>query len=167
MSMNGRRKGPAAPRSAYETAVGLLARREQSRRELRDRLERKGYGAAESDAALDRLVAEHYQDDARFGAMLVRARVAQGYGPARLRAELGSHGLPDALIRELVAQADVVWFERARAQLRKHFPGAEATDGDGRARQAQYLLRRGFDGAIARRAVDRRVDDADDSGDNA
>jgi regulatory protein len=165
MSDSRHRKRASDPRTAYDAALGLLARREQSRRELRQRLDRRGYDAAESDAALDRLAQDHYQDDARFGEMLVRTRIAQGYGPARLRAELGSHGLPDALVRDLVAHADVDWFERACSQLRKHYP-APARERSERARQAQYLLRRGFDAGIARRAVERRMDDTDDSGDN-
>lgn len=166
MSGNEHCKRGSAPRSAYETAAGLLARREQSRRELRQRLDRRGYDGAESEAALDRLAADRYQDDARFGEMLVRTRIAQGYGPARLRAELGSHGLTDAMIRVLVAQAEVDWLELACIQIRKRYHGESASDGPERARRAQYLLRRGFDAAVARRAVELRMDEADDSGDN-
>lgn len=159
-----RRRNP--PRSAYETALALLARREQSRRELRQRLDRDGHDAAESEAALDRLAEDRHQDDARFGEMLVRTRVAQGYGPARLHAELGHHGLPDALVRELVAQAGADWLEQARAQLRRHYPGGSPASHAERARRVRYLMRRGFDAGVARRAVDLRMDAHDDSGDN-
>ena len=74
--------------TAYAKALGMLARREHSRRELGRKLRQGGYEAEEATDALDRLGAQHYQDDERFGEMLVRSRAAQGYGPVRLRAEL-------------------------------------------------------------------------------
>ena len=74
--------------SAYDKALGMLARREHSRRELRLKLRQKGYEGEEAGAALDRLGEQHYQDDDRFAGMLVRSRVSQGYGPMRVRAEL-------------------------------------------------------------------------------
>ncbi len=106
-------------RNAYDKALGLLARREHSRRELTLKLRQGGYEGEEAGAALDRLGEQHYQDDDRFAEMLVRSRVAQGYGPMRLRAELKSHGLADARIREVLDAAEVDWPAMAAAQLRR------------------------------------------------
>jgi hypothetical protein len=94
---------PAKPkRSAYDKALGLLARREHSRSELKTKLRQGGYEGEETTAAIDRLGEQQYQDDDRFGEVLLRSRIAQGYGPMRLRVELKSHGLGDARIRELL-----------------------------------------------------------------
>jgi regulatory protein len=149
------------PRSAYDKALGLLARREHSRRELRMKLDRGGFARDESTQALERLGEQTYQDDTRFGEMLVRSRISQGYGPMRLRAELKSHGLGDAAVRELIDAADADWQALAAAQLRKRY-GSPSADPAERARRAQFLLRRGFAAATVRSLTHADVDDAAD-----
>jgi len=161
-----KRPGPTDPikpkRSAYDKALGLLARREHSRKELKTKLRQGGYEGEETAAALDRLGEQHYQDDDRFAEVLLRSRIAQGYGPMRLRVELKSHGLADARIRELLDEAEVDWDASALAQLRRRYGGVGAADPAERARRAQFLLRRGFAAATVRRVAHAEVDDADD-----
>lgn len=144
--MAGRRKSrnDSIERSAYDRALGMLARREYSQRELRTRLERAGCDEAESQVALGKLQQQNYQDDRRFGEMLVRTRIGQGYGPARIRAELRSHGLVDAAIRGLIDGAEADWTQLAAAQLRKKYGVRPAADHVERAKRAAFLLRRGF-----------------------
>lgn len=129
---------------AYDRALGMLARREYSRRELRTRLERAGYDEDESEAALGRLRDQHYQDDRRFAEMIVRTRTGQGYGPARIRAELRSHGLGDTVIRELLEASAVDWDALALAQLRKRYGTRPPADHAELGKRAAFLLRRGF-----------------------
>jgi regulatory protein len=148
--------------SAYNKALGLLARREHSRRELRQKLGRNGYGGEEANEALDRLGEQHYQDDDRFAELLIRSRSAQGYGPMRLRAELKSHGLSDARIRHLLASAEIDWADSAAAQLRRRYGSAGTSDPSERARRAQFLLRRGFPAATVRDVTHADVDDVAD-----
>ena len=105
---------------------------------------------------------QHYQDDERFAGSLVRSRVAQGYGPMRIRAELKTHGLSDAGIRALLDEADVDWNASAAAQLRRRFGSGSTQDRDERARRAQFLLRRGFPAATVRSVTHADVDDAAD-----
>ena len=174
MTMN-RRRGPgrsgndepagkaAKPkRSAYDKALGLLARREHSRKELKTKLRQGGYEGDETDAALDRLGAQHYQDDDRFAEALLRSRIAQGYGPLRLRVELKSHGVSDARVRELIDEADADWDALAAAQLRRRYGAAGSADHAERARRAQFLLRRGFPPATVRSVTHADVDEAAD-----
>jgi regulatory protein len=139
-----------APPSAYDKALGMLARREHSRRELRTRLDRVGYDEDEAVAALDRLGDQQYQSDTRFAEMLVRSRVAQGYGPARIRAELKSHGLATGLVEGLIEATDVDWDALAATQLRRRYGTRAVADARERARRAQFLLRRGFAAATVR-----------------
>lgn len=161
-----RRPGPddaAAPRrSAYDKALGLLARREHSRKELKTKLRQGGYQNDEASDALERLGEQHYQDDDRFGEALLRSRVAQGYGPMRLRVELKSHGLADARIRELLDAAEVDWDACAAAQLRRRYGAAGTADAAERGRRAQFLLRRGFAAATVRNVTRADVDEAAD-----
>lgn len=151
-----RREGPGAASpgpSAYDRALRMLARREYSSRELHARLIQSGHAEAEVAAALARLEAAHYQDDQRFAEMLLRSRIAQGYGPLRLQAELKSHGFADARIRELLAAAEVDWDACAVAQLRRRYGAGRPADRAGRVRRAQFLLRRGFAAATVRAAT--------------
>jgi regulatory protein len=161
-----RRPGPDDPakpkRSAYDKALGLLARREHSRKELKTKLRQGGYEGEETVDALDRLGAQHYQDDGRFAEVLLRSRIGQGYGPMRLRVELKSHGLADARIRELMDEAEVDWDASAAAQLRRRYGGAGTSDPAERNRRAQFLLRRGFAAATVRRVTHADVDEAAD-----
>jgi regulatory protein len=165
MAMN-RRPGPDKPakpkRSAYDKALGLLARREHSRKELKTKLRQGGYEGEETAAALDRLGEQRYQDDDRFAEVLLRSRIAQGYGPLRLRQELKSHGLADARVRALLDAAEVDWDASAAAQLRRRYGSAGSHEPAERVRRAQFLLRRGFAAATVRRVTHAEVDDADD-----
>jgi len=154
---------PAKPkRSAYDKALGLLARREHSRKELQAKLRQGGYEGEEAGAAIDRLGEQRYQDDERFAEALLRSRIAQGYGPVRLRVELKSHGLADTRIRELLDGAEADWDASAATQLRRRYGSAGAGDPAERARRAQFLLRRGFVAATVRRVTHADVDEADD-----
>ena len=153
-------KGSEGPeRTAYDRGLSMLARREHSQRELRTRLEHDGHGEAEADEAIQRLGEQSYQDDERFGAMLLRARVAHGYGPARIRAELLSHGLKASGIDALIKSAAVDWNALALAQLRKKYGSKPATDRVERGRRAQFLLRRGFTAAMVGAATHAEVED--------
>ncbi|GAA0909152.1 recombination regulator RecX [Rothia nasimurium] len=148
-------------RSAYDKALGLLARREHSRRELRQKLERGGFAREETTAAVERLEGQGYQDDRRFAESLLRTRVGQGYGPARIRAELRSQGLADSEVRTLLEEAGVDWHEIAADQLRRRY-GAGSADPAERARRAQFLLRRGFAAATVRVLTHADAEDPDD-----
>ena len=160
--MGQRTKPPKAPPDAFQQAMGLLARREHSARELKGKLALRGHGGGESVAAIERLKDLAYQDDDRFAASLARRRAAQGYGPRRIQAELRSHGLADAAIRDVLADLEVDWTALAAAQLSRR-PGRQpASDRAGRAAQAAFLLRRGFDAATVRAVTRTDTGDLDD-----
>lgn len=133
--------------SAYNKALGLLVRREQSERELKTKLDRSGYSVDESASAIDALKSQKYQSNQRFAELLARSRAANGYGPRRISAELKSHGVGDAEISAAIKAQDCDWRDLARRQLQRHYGGKPASDAKERARRAAFLLRRGFDAA--------------------
>ena len=149
-------------RDAYDRALGMLARREYSQRELRTRLARAGCDEGEAEIAIDKLRGQHFQDDQRFGEMLVHARVGQGYGPTRIRAELRTHGIDAAAIQTLLDAAEIDWPALAAAQLRKKYAGKPAADAAERAKRAAFLLRRGFAAETARIVARSEVGDPSD-----
>lgn len=133
--------------SAYNKALGLLVRREQSERELKTRLDRAGYSADESATAIGALQSQQYQSNARFAELLARSRAANGYGPRRISAELKSHGVTDAEIAAAIGQLDCDWRDLGLRQLQRHYGRKPVADIKERGRRAAYLLRRGFDAA--------------------
>lgn len=152
-----------ASRSALQRGVDLLARREYSRRELRERLHARGHDAQETETALDTLASRQYQSDARYAEMLARSRAAQGYGPRRIRMELSAQGVTRELCEVAMDSLNQDWDQTARALVRRRY-GASPNPGD-RTRAAQFLLRRGFDAATVRSATRTDVDIADDAED--
>jgi regulatory protein len=132
---------------AYNKALALLARREHSARELKSKLARRGLDADASAAAVSRLQSKDYQSDARFGEMLVRSRIAQGYGPRWITAELKTHGISESRARAMLDAAEPDWPALVRQQLRRRYGARPAANLAERAKRAAFLLRRGFDAA--------------------
>jgi len=141
------------PKSAYEQALGLLARREHSARELARKLAQRGHEDEDRNAALAALKSKDFQSDERFGEMLVRTRIEAGYGPRWIVAELDQHGIGEAAARELIDAAAPDWAESARRQLRRRHGGKGPGSPAERARRAAFLLRRGFDASTVKLAL--------------
>ena len=140
-----------------QRALGLLVRREHSRKELADKLAARGIARDEAEAAVERMAAEGWQDDARFAASLARARAVAGYGPLRIRAELATHGLDEAMVAAafdaLSEAGEDDWAGRARALVQRRFGDGLGDDFARRRKAADFLLRRGFDGDAIRHAT--------------
>lgn len=145
-----------------QRALGLLVRREHSRQELARKLVARGVDEAEADAAVERMAREGWQDEVRFAVSLARSRAAGGYGPARIRAELGMHGLaPETVAKAFRALAEAGeddWLASALDLVRRRY-GVRPEALSVRRKAADFLVRRGFDGEAVRRAS-RLEDDA-------
>lgn len=153
-----RRKDPGAPPSgAYDTALGLLSRREHSRRDLERKLARRGVAKEDAEAALERLERSAYQSDERFADALVRRRAGAGYGPRHILAELATHGIAATVARPLLDAQD--WVAVATDLARRRGRGAGADPQVARRRLVALLQRRGFAGDHIRRAVGAAADD--------
>ncbi|MBN8715740.1 MAG: regulatory protein RecX [Xanthomonadales bacterium] len=150
-SASGRRRRPEP--TPVQRALGLLTRREHSRHELVRKLKQRGVDADAAAAAIDRLAEAGWQDDARFAEALVRNRAGSGYGPAYIRAELGTHGLPADLVEAALGAYDGDWIDNARQLLRRRHPQALDGDREARRKAADFLLRRGFGMGAARAAL--------------
>ena len=133
-------KKPLDPKTQ---ALKLLARREHSARELRRKLTARGISTDDAASAVAHATAEGWQDDARYAGMLVRTRIAGGYGPVRIQAELHVSGVPAEQIRAALDQADVDWGALAAAVHAKKFGPVPKSSAD-RAKQYRYLQGRGF-----------------------
>jgi regulatory protein len=146
-----RKDSGAPPPGAWDTALGLLSRREHSRRDLKRKLTQRGIESAHADDALERLERSAYQSDQRFAEAVVRQRAAAGYGPRHILAELASHGIAATAVRPLLDEHDwdTIAIDLVRRRARRTAGDAEAT----RRRLAGLLQRRGFGGDQVRRAL--------------
>jgi len=128
-------------------AIGLLARREQSRVELQRKLHlrmvEKGWNV-DLEYLLDELQRQGLQSDLRFAEVLVRSKANAGYGPARLYQWGIQYGLDRDLVHDQILGQQFDWFENALKQKRKHCGLALAITAQERAKQARYMYQRGF-----------------------
>jgi len=159
----GRRGKPAAEPTAYQRALGLLVRREHSRKELTRKLQAKGLDAGEAEAALDVLSRQDFQNDDRFAEALARTRASSGYGPMRIRAELATHGLPRETVDAALEACDRDWLASARDLVARRYGRKDLADPAQRRKAVDFLLRRGFDQRAAFSSV--RSAPADDEAD--
>ena len=138
--------------SLFARAIGSLARREYSRRDLEAKLRRSLSESEDPDdvaAVLDRLEGAGYLSDARFAESRARSK-ARVLGNARIRRELRQSGVAsehvDAAIEEIEEPEEIraylLWVSRF---------GELPADRKERDRQIRFLMYRGFSmGAISR-----------------
>lgn len=143
---------PLSAEAARQKAMRLLARREHSARQLSQKLRAGGVEAPDASALLEDLQEQGWQSDTRFALAMARTRVAQGYGPLRIRAELAMAGVDAHAIAELLAELDVDFQQLCiDTYRRKHStPAASAAE---RAKHWRSLAQRGFDGSQIQAAL--------------
>ena len=129
---------------ARQTALKILARREHSRRELQDKLLKKGCDAVLAAEVVKKLESEHLVSDDRFMESLIQARRNRGYGPLRIQKELQEKGVTAEAIERWLDVSGREWLEDIRRVQRKKFGGKIPKNYTERARQARFLQYRGF-----------------------
>lgn len=149
--LSGRRRSREL--SPTQRALGLLTRREHSRKELSRKLAAKGIAGDDVEAVVARLASAGWQDDVRFAESRVRSRVSGGYGPLHIRAELATHGLDRATIAAALDTFEGDWAENARDLVRRRYGEGVVDDLKLRRQAADVLMRRGFDAACIRAAT--------------
>lgn len=141
-----------------QRALMKLNRRAMSRGELSRKLRAEGFSVASTDDALGRLEAAGLIDDEAYGRSLLHAlTLGKPAGPRLMAGRLRARGLDPALVDRLIAEvrpdADTQRAE-AEALARKRLGSLERHDAATRQRRLMGLLmRRGFDGDIAREVV--------------
>ena len=130
--------------SAYQKALALLTRREHSVRELTFKLLNKDYPQKEVDEAITRLQKDNYLNESRFIGCIIRARISQGAGPLKILNELQSHEIAQNLVESHEEWQEVDWSKLALHVKIKRFGTQVAKEPKQKAKQIQFLQRRGF-----------------------
>ncbi|UXH38951.1 recombination regulator RecX [Pseudomonas promysalinigenes] len=132
------------PVAVRRTAMDLLARREHGRVELTRKLRQRGASDELIEPALDRLAEEGLLSEARYLESFIRYRSGAGYGPARIREELGQRGLSRSDIEQALRESEVDWARLLRDTWLRKFAGQRPHDPRSRAQQTRFLAYRGF-----------------------
>jgi regulatory protein len=133
-------------KSLKARAVALLARREYSRAELRDKLASANLepttGEADVDAVLDELAALGYLSDARFATAMVQKK-SGGYSRRSIGATLKARGVSGDVAADAIERSEVDDQDAMVALWRRRFGQAPQDDRE-KARQVRFLQSRGF-----------------------
>ena len=145
-------------RSAYsrllDRAVRILAMRDHSEQELRRKLAAPVMGKngpEEIDATpedYDKVIAwcieSRYLDDDRFVQQFIASRSRKGYGPARVRQELGQKGISREAIERAMRECEIDWAQLARDHAIRKYGEPLPVDFAEKVKVQRFLLYRGY-----------------------
>ncbi len=124
--------------------MNLLARREHSLDEMRQKLQRRFDDAAMLETQLQKLADEKLQSDERFAESFARQRAGRGYGPSRVRQEMRQKGISDSAIAQAIEAAELDWWALAETVFRKKFGEPARVDMKEKAKRMRFMQYRGF-----------------------
>ncbi|WP_062744169.1 regulatory protein RecX [Erwinia persicina] len=147
-----------------ERAMRILAMRDHSEAEFRRKLQISSERAAQfakqqaakpdaqpeplAPEEIDRVVEWCYQhnwlDDTRFAERYVAGRSRKGYGPQRIRMELGQKGIDKTLIDNALFAAEIDWQKEAFARAERKFGLPLPTEWKEKAKVQRFLMAKGF-----------------------
>ena len=136
--------GAGDPALIRAKALELLARREHTRLELRQKLYQRGFAANHIELVLDQLVEERLLDEARFAELYAGARADKGYGPLRVARELRERGVAEDVVAATLAALEGDWLPKLRELHRKRFKSHIPADVAGRLQQTRVFRQHGF-----------------------
>ena len=145
--------------NAYVTALTLLARRELSEAQVRQRLSRRGFTPDDIDDAVTRLRQDGSLDDARVAAAIARSQLSlKKRGQRRVRREIEAAGITSALADRAVAEvyAEVDGEALLAAAIDRKLGTRRLEDDREMARLYRYLVGQGFDADRAMAALRKR-----------
>ena len=142
----------------YTTGLSLLARRELTSTQLRNRLTNKGFTPEAVNDTIQQLKKEGALDDRRTANMYARqAALIKHRGPRRAILDIVALGIADGIAREVVSQT----YEEVDTQLiiqralNRRLTG-RVQDRAQFQKLYQYLVRQGFDGPLAYSVLEKR-----------
>ena len=129
--------------SIWNTSLGILARREHSVRELREKLKKR---YPDEDLAIEAVIVKlqdlDLQSDTRFAESWFRSQTSLGRGPIRIRGEARMKGV-STLVDNLLEESGLDWFEVAAEVAQRKFPSG--IDFKMKAKAYRFLSYRGFE----------------------
>jgi len=132
----------------YNKALDLVSRREHSRHELMQKLDKRYPETSPIiEEVLDKLEINKILDDERFAEMYLNSRARKGFGPKKIEMELNSRKVNSLFISNAI-EAYENWLENAQKVLKKKFKDQKPEDYQSKMKQKQFLFSRGFSAPI-------------------
>lgn len=144
---------------AKSLAMHYLGSKARTTHEVRQKLERKGFGADTCERVLARIAELGYLDDADYARRYAESRFrSKGYGPQRIRQELRRRGImgeiAEAALAELLEEVDPLDAAREQAAKRWNRLASETDRRKRRKKLGDFLVRRGFGFDTIRQVTD-------------
>jgi len=147
------------------SAMNILAGREHSIDELRQKLSRKRsnrnsiasdcneteQSEAIIETVLKQLLDDKLLDETRFTECFIRSRINKGSGPVKIRHELKNRGISSELIDEYLDNSYEFWQKHIEAARNKRFGVQSPKDYKEQSKQSRFLYQRGFSGELIQR----------------
>lgn len=155
----GRTRKPKNPKSCHERALGLLAVRPRSRREIETRLLQAGFGQDEVDEVLASLERAGLIDDTQFALDLAEhAFNNKGSGVRAVASALRAKGVDISTVEAVTAGFAEHEEERARELAERRATRMRGLDrATAHRRLTDFLIRRGHSPSTARDAAARAL----------
>lgn len=154
--------------NAYNYALSVLARNAKSEKQLRTKMQEKGYDRQFIDNAIIRLKQQKYIDDERYSEMLINSKINNSkYGKRKIKGTLYEKGINPEIIDEKLSQiSEEDELERAYNLAAKKLRTLKEEDTRKISiKLSNYLVNKGFEFSTVKKAVsrllDRRWDDFD------
>lgn len=147
--------------NVYNYALSVLARNAKSEKQLRIKLKDKGYDLQFIDKAIIKLKQQKYLDDERYSEMLINSKInISKYGKRKIKEALYEKGIDREIIEEkikMVTEEDEL--ERAYSLGIKKFKTLKEVDTRKNSiKLSNYLVNKGFDYSIVKKAVSKVLD---------
>jgi regulatory protein len=135
-----------------DRALAYLARREHTRLELAQKLDRAGYSETDIEPLLDDFSQRGWLSNQRFAESYVQQKQKR-FGTVKLAHELRSRGVDESTVQQALITAKDAELERAREVWEKKF-GARPANALEKAKQMRFLQGRGFSIELIRQILD-------------
>jgi len=93
---------------------------------------------------IEQLISEGLQSDQRFTETYLNSRLQKGYGPVRLRQELGERGIDDNLIDICIDNLAIDWRDVLHSVREKKFGEKLPAGFNEQVKESRFLQYRGF-----------------------
>lgn len=126
-------------------AQALLAKQDYSKAQLQLKLVNTGFDPLEVASVITHCETQGWVDDRRFVDRYVTKRVAQGYGPFKIAADLMGKQISESLVAQMLASVDSeTWARAAHIALQRINPGGDAGSIAEKRQWISKLVNRGF-----------------------
>jgi len=127
-----------------DICIRLLTRREQSQRELLEKLATKGFEPSDTQYVIDELIQESWQSDERFAESYTRHRIKKGFGSVKIAYELRQRGVTGFNMEPVILDLAGSWLELMEQVYYKKFADNQMLSQKEKLKRIRFLQQRGF-----------------------